>query len=170
MVTTVCHSSSLAIDTTPPLFFEIQEIVYDEEFNILAVYYNCTDDSSGILRVDLGLGKTKHDTAVRGYTIRPNSAAEVQYAQFVEPEVSLPDGIPIWARIRALNNGKKSLTICSRTLLMIHILAKCQQVYIVLVYISLSGECLYLFEGSRIWKRAVREIRAWDGKTKYMNS
>ena len=107
MVTTVCHSNSIAIDTTAPIFHDVTDVVFDEEFNVLVVYFNCTDDASGILRVDLGLGRTKHDSAIRGYTTRPNAPTELLYSQFSEPGVSLPDGIPVWPRIRVLNNGKK---------------------------------------------------------------
>nr|KAG5689777.1 hypothetical protein BaRGS_011578 [Batillaria attramentaria] len=59
LVTTVCHSAAFLVDTDPPHLNSVNEILFDDTFRYLVVYYSATDDISGIARMEFGLGKTK---------------------------------------------------------------------------------------------------------------
>ncbi|XP_013400528.1 uncharacterized protein LOC106166497 [Lingula anatina] len=102
LVTTVCHSTPIIIDTTKPIFSGINDIVYDEDFDILAVYYNVSDSLSGIMRVDLALGKTKYDAKIRPFSRHDHIERKHAYLLLEDP--GIPDGIPAWIRVRAINN------------------------------------------------------------------
>ncbi|KAL3857351.1 hypothetical protein ACJMK2_012027 [Sinanodonta woodiana] len=102
MVTTVCHSTPVTVDTTPPVFFDVSDVMYDEDFDILAVYYNVSDPLSGILRVDFGLGRTKHDVELRGYSRHNYMVRDDPF--LVIDNLDLEPGIPAWIRLRAVNN------------------------------------------------------------------
>ncbi|OWF46933.1 Delta-like protein 1 [Mizuhopecten yessoensis] len=101
-VTTVCHSTPFTVDTTPPIFTEVLDIFYDEDFDLLAVYFNASDPLSHLARVDFGLGKTKHDVTVRGYKLQTYVTRD---EPFVAVEnLGLGHGVPAWLRLRAVNN------------------------------------------------------------------
>nr|KAG5706493.1 hypothetical protein BaRGS_032886 [Batillaria attramentaria] len=57
LVTTVCHSTPFLVDTTPPLMNSVDEVLFDETFRFLVVYYNASDVISGVARMEFGLGK-----------------------------------------------------------------------------------------------------------------
>ena len=63
------------------------------------------DHESGIMRADFGLGETQHDVFVRGYS-RHDPTFD-GYELITVDDVDLPQGIPLWVRIRPVNNGKK---------------------------------------------------------------
>jgi len=113
LVTTVCHSTPYTIDTTPPYFRGISELYFDEYFDILGIYYYAHDHLSQLYSVDFGLGKTKHDVLLRGYSRHTPMPFADPF--LVIPELSLEPGVPAWIRIRAENNGiyyKISIGIC----------------------------------------------------------
>ena len=103
LVTTVCHSTPLIVDTTPPVFYQVPDIMFDEDFDILAVYYNVSDEGSDISRIDFGLGKSKYDIEVRGYVRRNHMHRFDPF--FVVENLELKPGVPAWIRVRAVNNG-----------------------------------------------------------------
>ena len=103
LVTTVCHSTPLVVDTTPPVFHQVTDVMFDEDFDILVVYYNVSDILSNIARVDFGLGKSKHDVDIRGYDRHDNMERYDPY--FVVSNLDLTPGVPAWIRVRAVNNG-----------------------------------------------------------------
>ena len=45
LVTSVCHSQPLIVDLTPPILHFVEDVFFDEDFNILAVYYEVTSQS-----------------------------------------------------------------------------------------------------------------------------
>ena len=104
LVTTVCHSTPITVDTTPPVFKGVTEVIYDEDFGLIAVYYEASDDLSKIAKTEFALGKTKYDAQLKAYSIHD----PVQGANpFVALEdLGLQEGIPAWIRIRVTNNGK----------------------------------------------------------------
>nr|KAG5706426.1 hypothetical protein BaRGS_032819 [Batillaria attramentaria] len=59
LVTTVCHSTPFVVDTAPPFMNSVEEILFDETFRFLVVYFNATDVTSGVARTEFGLGRTK---------------------------------------------------------------------------------------------------------------
>ncbi|XP_062598765.1 uncharacterized protein LOC134260192, partial [Saccostrea cucullata] len=106
LVTTVCHSTPIVVDTTPPLFKGVSDILFDEDFNIMAIYFEAEDKESFLSRIDFGLGKTKHDVEVRGYS-------EISYPKRENPyilitDLNITDGEPAWLRLRAVNNVELS--------------------------------------------------------------
>ncbi|XP_061197209.1 uncharacterized protein LOC133205414 [Saccostrea echinata] len=102
LVTTVCHSVPLTVDTSPPEFKGLTDIIFDEDFNLMAIYFGAEDKLSKIARVDFGLGKTKHDVEVRGYSKFDYKQTENPY--IVIKDLNLTDGEPAWIRLRAVNN------------------------------------------------------------------
>ncbi|XP_062567667.1 uncharacterized protein LOC134229900 [Saccostrea cucullata] len=102
LVTTVCHSVPLTVDTSPPEFKGLTDIIFDEDFNLMAIYFGAEDQLSKIARVDFGLGKTKHDVEVRGYSKFDYKQTENPY--IVIKDLNLTDGEPAWIRLRAVNN------------------------------------------------------------------
>ena len=109
LVTTVCHSTPLTIDTTPPLIHLVDNIFYDAYFDILAIYYNASDKESGIARTDIGLGETKHDVLVMGYTY--HEPQREGYEMVSIDDVDLPTGVAMYVRIRVSNHGKYDIAI-----------------------------------------------------------
>lgn len=104
LVTTVCKSTPIMVDTTPPIFDGVTEIFYDEDFDLLGVYFKAYDLLSNLSRVDFGLGKTKHDVLVRGYSEHVYVDRKDPYV--VIEELGLQEGVPAWIRLRAVNNGR----------------------------------------------------------------
>lgn len=104
LVTTVCHSTPFIVDTSAPVFSGVTEIVYDEDYDLIAIYYEATDDLSGIQKAEFGLGKTKYDVSLKSYSLHP---AMDRVDPFVSVEdLGLQEGIPAWIRIRVTNNGR----------------------------------------------------------------
>ncbi|KAK3092476.1 hypothetical protein FSP39_003379 [Pinctada imbricata] len=101
LVTTLCHTAPFAVDTTPPDFHGVEEVYYDEDFDLLGVYYNADDPLSGLYSVDFGLGKTKYDVLVRPYSYHPPMDRNDPYV--VVEDLGLEDGVPSWIRIRPMN-------------------------------------------------------------------
>ena len=109
LVTTVCHTTPFAVDTSPPEFGGIHEIYFDEDFDILAMYYSARDVLSQLLSIDFGLGQTKYDVLVRSYSYHEPMERENPY--IVISELGLPDGVPAWPRLRTVNFGEKCICI-----------------------------------------------------------
>ncbi|XP_063447918.1 uncharacterized protein LOC134727466 [Mytilus trossulus] len=104
MLTTVCHSTPITVDTTPPFFSRgvtDDDIVFDEDFNLMAMYFDTFDTGSKIKNIDFGLGLTKHDVDVRGY-----STFDFKENQtfIVIDDLNLASGEPVWIRLRSVNN------------------------------------------------------------------
>ncbi|XP_062588035.1 uncharacterized protein LOC134249704 [Saccostrea cucullata] len=103
LVTTVCHTTPLTVDTTPPFFNSVGEIYFDEHFDLLGIYYKAGDNESFLRSVDFGLGKTKYDVLVRKYSYHePMSGEDAPY--IVIEELDLEEGVPAWPRVR-VDNG-----------------------------------------------------------------
>ena len=68
--------------------------------SIISIYYICfSDPHSGIIEYDLCFGQT-----TRTCDILPWFKYDYEEAK-LEHRYKLPDGIPIWVRIRAVNRG-----------------------------------------------------------------
>lgn len=109
LVTTVCHSTPFTVDTTPPSFNAVQEFLFDDTFRYLVVYYNVSDDISGIARMEFGLGRTKYDVEIRRYlTFEMRGVQGNTY--LVNEEFETEDGVPAWIRLKVVNNVGLSAT------------------------------------------------------------
>ncbi|WAR20843.1 hypothetical protein MAR_014817 [Mya arenaria] len=102
LVTTVCHSTPFIVDTTPPIFQKVTDIIYDEDFDLIAIYYNATDELSKIAHAEFGLGKTKYDVQLKPYGLHAPMEREDPFVA-VE-DLGLQEGVPAWIRIRVTNN------------------------------------------------------------------
>ena len=49
LVTSVCHSTPIIVDTTAPWLDFVEDIFYDEDFDLLGVYYKGKADITNIL-------------------------------------------------------------------------------------------------------------------------
>ncbi|KAH3708680.1 hypothetical protein DPMN_068137 [Dreissena polymorpha] len=109
LVTTVCHSTPFIVDTSPPVFHKVTDIIYDEDFDLIAIYYNATDDLSKIAHAEFGLGKTKYDVQLKAYGLHAPMEREDPFVAV--KDLGLQEGIPAWIRIRVTNNGIKNTSI-----------------------------------------------------------
>ncbi|KAL4222206.1 hypothetical protein ACF0H5_018244 [Mactra antiquata] len=102
LVTTVCHSTPFIVDTSPPVFGGVTDIIYDEDFDLIAIYYDANDDLSNISHAEFGLGKTKYDVQLKAYSLHASMDRDDPFVA-VE-DLGLQEGIPAWIRIRVTNN------------------------------------------------------------------
>ncbi|VDI73733.1 Hypothetical predicted protein, partial [Mytilus galloprovincialis] len=96
LATTVCHTTPLTVDNSPPLVWEVYDIQYDEDTYNLTAKHNSSDPHSGLDYNDVCLGRTRRD------------CLEMKWTRFaVTPNISLvrflTDGVPVWVKVRAVN-------------------------------------------------------------------
>ncbi|KAK7460764.1 hypothetical protein BaRGS_00038811, partial [Batillaria attramentaria] len=108
LVTTVCHSTPFVVDTSPPVLNNVNDVLFDETFRFLVVYYDATDDVSGVARMEFGLGKTKYDVAIRPYI--PFEIRGKENTYLVNEEFEITDGVAAWIRLKVVNNVELSVT------------------------------------------------------------
>ncbi|XP_078573994.1 uncharacterized protein LOC144860567 isoform X3 [Branchiostoma floridae x Branchiostoma japonicum] len=97
LATTVCHTTPYIIDTTPPFVNHVKLISYDEVSYELIVEYNVSDPLSNIREVDIGLGKSPRDVFIKDWHRHDNLTHVTMFYR-------IPDGIPTWIKVRAINN------------------------------------------------------------------
>ncbi|CAH1258771.1 JAG1 [Branchiostoma lanceolatum] len=97
MATTVCHSTPYTIDNTPPFVHSVTNVNYDDDVQLISVEYNVSDSLSKIREVDLGLGRSKRDVYLMDWHRDDNTT-------HITHNYHIPDGVPAWVRIRAINN------------------------------------------------------------------
>ncbi|XP_076085326.1 uncharacterized protein LOC143056125 [Mytilus galloprovincialis] len=97
LATTVCHTTPYIVDNSPPIIYELYNIQYDEFQYNLTYRHNSSDPQSGILYNDCCLGLTQRDCYELPWTRQ-------DYSHFVMLTVSITAGIPIWVKIKAINN------------------------------------------------------------------
>ncbi|XP_078658229.1 uncharacterized protein LOC144903712 [Branchiostoma floridae x Branchiostoma belcheri] len=97
LATTVCHSNPYVIDTTPPVVNHVELISYDENTYELIVEYNVSDPLSDIREVDIGLGKSPRDVFIKDWHRHDNRTHVIMFFR-------IPDGIPTWIKVRAINH------------------------------------------------------------------
>ncbi|XP_048258717.1 uncharacterized protein LOC124137708 isoform X1 [Haliotis rufescens] len=96
--TTICHTTPLGIDNSPPLLHEIYNISYDEETFFINAQYNASDPDSDIKEVDLCLGQTTRDCHHMDWQRSSHSDGDIT-RQF-----QIPGGTPVWIKVRVINN------------------------------------------------------------------
>ncbi|KAK3788402.1 hypothetical protein RRG08_044436, partial [Elysia crispata] len=97
LVTTICHSTPLAIDNTPPIIYEIYNIKYDDVSYNLTADFNATDPESDIKSIHMCLGLNAVNCDLMNWTPTPSLSEIVINHQ-------IPDGQRAWVRLRVLNN------------------------------------------------------------------
>ena len=97
------------IDTEAPLVGDppVTDIVYDEHFSALAVFYNITDRVSGLKEFYIGLGDNKFNVALRPYEELILTERNIEYMIAGIYEVIIQEGIPAWVRMMACDRGKR---------------------------------------------------------------
>ncbi len=64
------------------------------------LYFN-SDAMSGVREIDFALGRTVHDTDLHSWDRHGNLT-------MLMVVIKVPDGVPAWVRIRAIDNGEYS--------------------------------------------------------------
>ncbi|XP_048258676.1 uncharacterized protein LOC125384201 [Haliotis rufescens] len=98
LVTTICHTTPMVVDNSPPLLHEIYNISYDEETFFINAQYNASDPDSDIREVDLCLGQTTRDCHHMDWQRSSHSDGDIT-RQF-----QIPGGTPVWIKVRVINN------------------------------------------------------------------
>ncbi|CAG2214886.1 unnamed protein product [Mytilus edulis] len=97
LATTICHSTPLTVDNSPPLILEIYDIRYNESTFTITAKHNSSDPHSGLAYNDVCLGRTKRDCIEMRWT-------RLSFDSYITLVKILTDGVPIWIKIRAINN------------------------------------------------------------------
>ncbi|XP_022100338.1 uncharacterized protein LOC110984441 [Acanthaster planci] len=97
MALTVCHSTPLTIDRTPPIVYSIHDITYDSTTGKIGMRVNATDPESHLLEYHLAAGKTRRDKSLRDW--EAHVLAEELFMDF-----KIPSGVPCWVKVGAVNN------------------------------------------------------------------
>ena len=65
--------------------------------------FQASDDESTIKTTSIGLGETKHDVFIRSYS--SHDPYHDGWEMVALDAIELPEGVPIWIRIRVTNGG-----------------------------------------------------------------
>ena len=114
LFTTVQHTTPYKVDTTPPFVSEDARVSYNASTNQLTVEYEASDVGGGQLEgVELALGGSPLDTSALDWQPLVNQSASRmgmgQGAGLAVVEVEIPDGVPVWLKLRATDRGRTSL-------------------------------------------------------------
>ena len=92
------------VDITPPVLQSVNQLVFDDGFHLLAVYFTATDGLSGVQRLEMGLGRTKYDVMLRGYQPLPiRGRGEQTYV--LNEEFHMVSGVAAWVRLKVVDKG-----------------------------------------------------------------
>ncbi|XP_071798137.1 uncharacterized protein [Asterias amurensis] len=97
MALTVCHSTPLIIDNTPPIIYSIENITYDSSIGRIGVQVKAGDPESGLFEYHVAAGRTPRDISLHDW-----EAVAVTQQLFID--FKIPNGIPCWLIVRAVNN------------------------------------------------------------------
>ena len=78
--------------------------VLSSTYITLETIWHFRDPQSGIMRNDFALGRTPRDIDILPWQRQST-------AEYIEIKYKIPDGIPAWAKIRSINNGKIILVL-----------------------------------------------------------
>ncbi|XP_046574117.1 uncharacterized protein LOC124282192 [Haliotis rubra] len=98
LVTTICHTTPLVVDNSPPLLFEVYNVSYDEDTFLINAQYNARDPDSDIREADLCLGRTIRDCLHMDWQRSSHNDGDIT-RQF-----QIPGGTPVWIKVRVINN------------------------------------------------------------------
>lgn len=113
LFTTVQHITPYMVDATPPTIDDVVDIEYNSSTNQLSVLYTASDGGIGggaLARVDIALGRTSLDTDILEWTLLSDQFDEREEGEREEGGVAvyIPDGIPVWLKLRATDRGEGS--------------------------------------------------------------
>ena len=121
LVTTVCHSTPLMVDRTPPIWTDVDRVLFFEDENRIEAAYEVADPHSHILAIAVGLGRSRHDTLLHPYVFfcvggaredgecretfpEDDNARLHRMNHTLDEGTVLPDGVWIFVRLEAENN------------------------------------------------------------------
>ena len=130
LVSTVCHTTPLIIDTTPPLVHSVDNVAYNDVKGIIKAGYNISDPESHIRAIRLALGRSRHDALFLKWqglcigeklaldhpdrlryrqecatTYKEDDSQLLRRLKYTLPEeLDLEEGVYVWVRIASLNN------------------------------------------------------------------
>ncbi|XP_064646203.1 uncharacterized protein LOC135499389 [Lineus longissimus] len=95
MSLSVCHTTPLGIDNTPPIFYEMYNFAYNETSFVASLDYNATDPESDVMFVDACMGQTSRDcylvpwVALNGNTGSLWFQAEIPSGMLASPKIKI---------------------------------------------------------------------------------
>lgn len=95
----VCHTTPYTVDSSAPFVNEIYDLRYDEKSFFIYGKINISDPHSGIAEYDLCLGTTSRSCDLLPWFKYDYAKTDSK----IEHRQRIPDGIPAWIRIRAVN-------------------------------------------------------------------
>ncbi|XP_048258679.1 uncharacterized protein LOC124137747 [Haliotis rufescens] len=98
LATTICHTTPLGIDNTPPFLYEIYNISYNEDTFTINAQFNASDPESDIREADLCLGQTKRDCHHMKWQRSSHNDGDITH------QFQIPGGTPVWIKVRVINN------------------------------------------------------------------
>ena len=101
LFTTVQHTTPYVVDTTPPQVSDNVGVDYNSSTDRLSVSYEVSDVGGGVASVEVALGRSPLDTNVLTWSPLVNQSDSS--SDFVE--VVIPDGVPVWLKLRATDEG-----------------------------------------------------------------
>ncbi len=105
LFTTVHHSNPYVVDTTPPVVRDSIDVSYNSSTNQLSVNYTVSDSQGQLSTVELALGRSELDMNVLGWqllSVRPQPGPNEDTIT-----VLVPDGVPVWLKLRVTDAGEK---------------------------------------------------------------
>jgi hypothetical protein len=82
----------------------VSDVIFDDGFHFLAVYFSASDSMSGVERAEFGLGLTKYDVMVRGYVPAQIHGSGNNTYLLIE-EFGMTSPAPAWIRIKVVDKG-----------------------------------------------------------------
>ena len=106
LFTTVQHTTPYIVDATPPFVSDSVDVSYNASTNQLSVGYDASDSRSGVASVEVALGRSPLDTNVLRWTPLIDQSDPAQQGSLGAAEVEIPDGIPVWLKLRVTDGGE----------------------------------------------------------------
>ncbi|XP_033637389.1 uncharacterized protein LOC117298318 isoform X2 [Asterias rubens] len=97
MALTVCHSMPLIIDNTPPIIDSISNITYESSIGRIALQVNASDPDSHLFEYHVAAGRSPRDISLHDWEA-------LAVTQQLIIDFKIPNGIPCWLIVRAVNN------------------------------------------------------------------
>ncbi|XP_033637723.1 uncharacterized protein LOC117298529 [Asterias rubens] len=97
MALTVCHSTPLIIDNTPPIIDSINNITYESSIGRIGLQVNASDPDSHLFEYHVAAGRSPRDISLHDWEA-------LAVTQQLIIDFKIPNGIPCWLIVRAVNN------------------------------------------------------------------
>lgn len=102
------------VDVAPPVVGEGIDVSYNSSTDQLSVRYDARDEGGVVVTVEVALGRSPLDTDVLGWTQLVDQSDSMQGLGHGVVEVTIPDGLPVWLKLRATDGGNDVSLLCSK--------------------------------------------------------